>query len=73
MKLPIQAEPIMRGVSSSKLTGKTVIPSECDWQCNEKVLECASDCYEGDVEDCLDCLGPSYEACLDCFDNIDIS
>jgi hypothetical protein len=73
VKLPIQARPLIRGVSSSKLTGNTVIPSECDWECSEKVLECASDCYEGDVEDGLACLGPSYEACIDCFDDLDIS
>jgi hypothetical protein len=71
MKLPIQAQPVMRGVSSSKLAGKTINPSECSWlRCGAKVLECASACYEGGVGACLACLGTSYAVCKDCFSDI---
>jgi hypothetical protein len=30
MKLPIQSQPVMRGVSTSKLSAKMIIPSACD-------------------------------------------
>lgn len=71
MKLPIQAQPVVRGISSSKLTGNTVTPSDCNFLlCGSKVLECVSSCTSGNVSACLACLGPSYEACKDCFSDI---
>ena len=68
MKLPIQAQPVIRGVSTSKLALSQVIPQGCNWlNCAAKVASCAAQCLDSRSPSCLTCLGPVYNECKDCF------
>jgi hypothetical protein len=67
MNLPIQAQPVMRGVSSSKLTDKTITPSACDEVlCGVAVAACIAECYFSGPACIPSCLGTLYPYCKDC-------
>ncbi len=67
MKLPIQAQPIMRGYSTAKISSK-IYAQGCNWfSCASKVAACAAQCLDSRSPSCLTCLGPVYNECKDCF------
>lgn len=70
MNLPIQAQPVIRGISTSMIASNGVIPQGCsvwDWvKCGAIVAGCAAACVISDGAACIACMGPAYNSCKDC-------
>lgn len=74
MKLPIQAQPVLRNVSDIKMaiaSTDAVIPSGCStWKkigCASAVAACAAVCYGSAGTACAACFaGLGMGSCIDC-------
>jgi hypothetical protein len=74
MKLPIQAQPVLRNVSDIKMaiaSTNAVMPSGCStWKkigCAGAVAACAAVCYGSGLLACAGCFaGLGQSGCIDC-------
>ncbi len=70
MKLPIQAQPVTRCVSTLMFASNGLIPQGCstwDWiKCGTTVAACAAACVDSFGAACIACMGPAYNQCKDC-------